>query len=54
MVIVAWPSGWLGMALQVALPAGLGLLVYGAVGAAFGVAEISDLVATLQRRLRRK
>ena len=54
MVIVAWPSGWLGMALQVALPAGLGLLVYGAVGAAFGVAEISDLVAALQRRLRRK
>ena len=50
MAAVVWPGGWLGMALQVAIPASFGLLVYGAVGAAFGVAEISDLATALRRR----
>ena len=38
--------------LEVTLPAGLALLVYGGVGTALGVAEISDIAVALRRRMR--
>ena len=51
MEAVAWPVGWLGLALQVAIPASCGLLVYGAAGVMFGVAEIAHLATALRRRV---
>ena len=52
MAVVAWPDSWLGQVLEVTLPAGLALLVYGGAGTALGVAEISDIAVALRRRMR--
>ena len=49
---VAWPDSWLGQVLEVTLPAGLALLVYGGAGTALGVAEISAIAVALRRRMR--
>ena len=50
----SWPQGPVGLGLQIALPGLLGLLVYGLVATAFGIAEVQDIAAVVGRRLRRR
>ena len=50
---VVWPSGGIGLMLQIAVPAGVGLLVYWGAGTALGSPEVADLAVALRRRLRR-
>tara|TARA_Y100000739_G_scaffold108523_1_gene93266 strand:- start:2200 stop:3057 length:858 start_codon:yes stop_codon:yes gene_type:complete len=54
MAWVVWPSGWIGLIWQIAVPASLGLLVYWGAGTAFGSPEVTQIAATLRRRLRRR
>ena len=54
MVLVSWPVGLVGLTLQVAIPASLGLLIYGGVGTAFGVSEVTEIVGTLSRMVKRR
>ena len=52
--LFSWPRGPVGLGLQIALPGLLGLLVYGLVAIAFGIAEVQDIAAVVGRRLRRR
>ena len=54
MAWVVWPSGWIGLIWQIAVPASLGLLVYWGAGTAFGNPEVTQIAAALRRRLRRR
>ena len=54
MTLVVWPAGWIGLILQIAVPASLGLLVYWGAGTALGSPEVTQIAAALDRRLKRR
>ncbi|MAR07875.1 MAG: murein biosynthesis integral membrane protein MurJ [Cyanobium sp. NAT70] len=49
---VDWPQGLFGLALRVALPAGLSLSLFGLLGTALAVPEVQALATSLTRRFR--
>ena len=51
-VLVTWPSGLIGLMIQIAGPSLLGLALFSLVGKALGVAEVDALTRQLRRRFR--
>ena len=51
-VLVAWPSGLIGLMIQITGPGLLGLALFFLTGRALGVAEVSEITRQLRRRIR--